>query len=98
MATDPARAEVDRPETIEVEWEGLKLTLPPSPEDWSADALEAFETGKAVAAIRGVFGSAEYDRIRADFAKAHGRELKVRDLSGLLDVIAREYGFGGTGE
>lgn len=95
---DPTRVEVEKPETIEVEWEGLTLTLPATAEDWSVDALEAFENGKAVAAIRGVFGTGAYDKLRTDFEKTHGRDLKVRDLSGLLDVIAREYGFAGSGE
>lgn len=95
MADEPSAAEREAEgaaSPLTIEWEGFTLVVPPAVEDWDADAVEAFEKGQAVTAVRGVLGSKAYDQLRADFLKKNGRKLAVRDLGSLGDVIAATYG------
>lgn len=101
--SDPDKPAVQREaedvdETTVVEWRDLKLTLPASLDLWDTDTLEAFEKGQAVTAVRGLVGSKEYDKLRADFQKLHGRKIQARDLNQLGDVIAETYGLERQGE
>lgn len=104
MAPRPnaARAEVvdvlESDGTKIVEWAGLQVRLPGSADDWDPDALEAFETGKAVTAVRALLGSAKYETLKRDFTSTHGRRPVMRDMGELLVSIAQVYGFGGAGE
>lgn len=94
---DPVENEVTGDQVV-VEWEGLRLELPPTPDDWDPDTLEAFETGKAMTAIRSLLGSTDYEQARRDWAKANGSKMKVRDLGRLMEAIAEAYGFDTAGE
>jgi hypothetical protein len=89
---DAARNEVDEPTEITVEWRGEKLTLPATLDDAPLEVLELFEKGKAVGAMRGILGDRQLDRLTEKLG------LKVRDFSDLADVVAREMGFGSSGE
>lgn len=85
-------------ESVTVDWEGLHLELPPTPDDWDPDTLEAFEGGKAMTAIRSLLGSDTYEQARKTWAKANGRKMTVGDLGRLFEAIASAYGFGEAGE
>lgn len=95
--SDAAQAEVTG-EHIVVEWEGLTLELPPTPDEWDPDTLEAFETGKAMSAIRSLLGSDTYESSRKAWAKTNGRKMTVGDLGRLMEAIAEAYGFDTAGE
>lgn len=95
MADEPSAAEREAEgaaSPLTIEWEGFTLVVPAAVEDWSADALEAFEKGQAVTALRGVLGSKAYDVLREGFQEKHGRKLAVRELGSLGDLIAATYG------
>jgi len=97
--TPPApKVEAEGEQTITIYWEGAAIALPATVDDWDVDVLEAFETGKAVSALRRLFGSKRYDQLLADFRSVHGRPAKLRDLTALVEQIAEAYGFEGSGE
>ncbi|HLT70273.1 MAG TPA: hypothetical protein VKZ72_08910, partial [Acidimicrobiales bacterium] len=52
------RAEVEQPPTttITVDWDGVAVEIPAAIEDWDVEALEAFETGRAIRALRLLLG------------------------------------------
>ena len=47
----PAQIEAEGDETVTVDWDGVPVTVPASAEDLDLDAIEAFETGKAVTEV-----------------------------------------------
>lgn len=91
-------AEARGDDTVEIEWEGLSLTIPASIEDWDLEVMEAFESGQLTVALRGLLGERGYAGIKAAFRDRHGRGIKVGDVRSLGDVIADTYGFDGPGE
>lgn len=95
--TDAIQHEVTGDQVV-VEWEGLTLELPPTPDDWDPDTLEAFEAGKAMTAIRSLLGSKSYDEARKAWAKANARKMTVGDLGRLMEAVAVAYGFDTAGE
>lgn len=92
----PARLEAIGDDMV-VTWFGQAITLPPSVEDWDPDVLEAFETGKAISALRSLLGD-QYEAARRRFLKDQGRKATVGDLTSLVDAIAQSYGFTDSGE
>lgn len=93
-----AQLEAEGSETVDIEYEGITFTIAASMDDWDLDTLEAFETGKGVAMIRGVLGVEGLAETRKTFAKAHGRKMRVKDLRELGDVIAQAMGLESAGE
>lgn len=94
------RAEVEQPPatTITVDWDGVAVAIPAAIEDWDVEALEAFETGRAIRALRLLLGDEQHERILAAWAQRTGRRAKLGDLVRLFDGIARAYGFSDAGE
>jgi hypothetical protein len=98
MSDIPAvQAEAEDATTITVDWLGVPVVLPAKPDDWDLDAMEAFEQGKAVTAVRGVLGKGYESTVEA-FKKTHGRKPQVRDLESLMQGFAEAYGFESPGE
>lgn len=98
--TDPipaVQAEAQNVSTIDVDWDGVSVTLPAKPDDWELDTLEAFEQGKAATAVRGVLGKS-YNRVITDYKARHGRPPKVSDLESFMQTFAKAYGFEDAGE
>lgn len=93
----PAQREAEGTETVTVDWDGVPVTVPGSVENLDLDALDAFESGKAVAAIKAMVGPKAYDKLRADYQKANGRKPVVGDLGRLMDAVAAAYGFDNSG-
>lgn len=89
----PAQTEANADEFVDVDWDGVTVTVPASPEQMDLDALEAFEGGKAIAALRAMIGSKGYDDLRKRYEKKHGRKPVVGDLGRLMEAIAATYGF-----
>jgi len=81
-----AERESEAPTEVNVEWRGQEFTIPPTLDDCSLDTLEAFENGKAVAAVRGILG----DKAFSSFKRKH--KPNVRDFSEFSEVIARAMG------
>lgn len=94
----PPQAEVEAVESISVDWDGLQVTAPASVEDWDPDAVEAFESGKVIGALRGLLGSDTYDALRDAWSRRHGRRPVMRDLTRLFEALAQAYGFTDLGE
>lgn len=85
----PAESEAtEQPSTIQ--WRGLTFTVPPS-DDWSVEALRAFEDGRAATAVSLVVGKAEWAAFEAT-------RPKIRDFKALADEFARVAGFEDSGE
>src|SRR5690606_3916745 len=81
------RAEVEQPPatTITVDWDGVAVEIPAAIEDWDVEALEAFETGRAIRALRLLLGDEQHERILAAWAQRTGRRAKLGDLVRLFD-------------
>lgn len=96
---DPVKTEATTSDgdTIDVDWEGITVTVPATADDWDPDVLEAFENGKAIAAVKGLLGVDTYERVRRQFRKTHGRKMVVRDLNDLMETVAAVYGFESAG-
>ena len=96
---DPVKTEATSVDgdTIDVDWEGITITVPATADDWDPDVLEAFENGKAIAAVKGLLGVDTYERVRRQFRNTHGRKMVVRDLNDLMEKVAEVYGFESAG-
>jgi len=81
-----AQIEAEAPTEVTVEWRGQEFTIPATLDDCSVDTLEAFENGKATAAIRGILGDKAYSSLK----RKH--KLNVRDFSEFSEIIARAMG------
>lgn len=81
-----AQREAENAETVVVTHADLKFTIAADVADWDVDALEAFEDGKAAAAVRAVLGPQQW----AEFKKT---KPKTRDLAAVSDAIASAMGF-----
>lgn len=90
--SDAVQAEATGQETVDIDWDGVTVTLPAKPDDWDLEALEAFEQGKPATAARGVLGD-QYDATVRAYKAKHGRGPKVRDLETLMQAFATAYGF-----
>lgn len=94
----PVQREATAEATIDVEWEGMTLSIPTDADEWDVDAIEAFERGQAISLLRAMFTSAVYDQMKVTFQRNHGRTLKLKDLTGLMDAMATAAGFDNAGE
>lgn len=96
---DPVKTEATSADgdTVDIEWDGTTITVPATADDWDPDVLEAFEDGKAIAAVKGLLGADTYTRLRRDFQRRHGRKMVVRDLNDLMEKVAAVYGFDTAG-
>ncbi len=74
-----------------IEWRGLSLTFTDDAQDWSLEALEAFEEGKSVVALRELLGTKQWAEVKA-------KRPKGRDLGELMDTVAEAAGFTDSGE
>ena len=97
--SDPTPAQVEATTgSIDVEWEGMTLTVLTDTNEWPVDALEAFELGHAISLLRAMFTSDVYEAMKATFQRNHGRSLRLKDLNGLTEAMANAAGFDTTGE
>ena len=95
---DPSASVELAPGTALLVWRGVAVTVPAELDDLDPDAIEALENGKAITALRLIFGSKEYDGLRDEFEKQHGFRPKVRDLTELTDQVGEHFGFENAGE
>lgn len=93
----PAQREAEGAETVTVDWDGVPVTIPGSPDAMDLDALEAFESGKAVSAIKAMVGPKAFNQLRVEYQKANGRKPVVGDLGRLMEAVAVAYGFDTSG-
>jgi len=91
-AKSAAQAEAEGDETLDVEWQGYTFTIPAQIDEWSGDALEAFEGGKAITAVRELVGSSRLDAVKREYRKQHGRAMRVKDYGEIVDAVAKRYG------
>ncbi|GAA1470232.1 hypothetical protein NE857_05545 [Nocardiopsis exhalans] len=70
---------------------GSEYLLPASSDQWPLAALEGFEEGKIVAALRSLLGPEQWARL-----KEAGATLS--DLNTLAEQVATAYGFESAGE
>lgn len=81
-----AESEVTGNSEHTVTWRDLTLTFSDDAQDWSVDAIEAFEQGKSVTALRELLGEKQWGEVRK-------LKPKGRDVADLMDVIAQAAGF-----
>jgi hypothetical protein len=91
MADDPIRDEAEGIELASIDWRGETLYVPADPDEWTLDAIEAFESGKQLEFARALLTP-------ADFAKMRAVTPKVRDFKEFMDLLAQRLGFGDAGE
>ncbi|MGW5876710.1 hypothetical protein ACWFMI_09215 [Nocardiopsis terrae] len=70
---------------------GAEYLLPAGSEEWPLAALEGFEEGKIVAALRALLGPEQWSRLK-------GTGATLSDLNTLAEQIAAAYGFETPGE
>ncbi|AXH50478.1 tail assembly chaperone [Gordonia phage Ruthy] len=90
-ASSAVEAEAIGADTITVEYEGHRYTVPASVEDWSIDTLEAAENGAPTGVLRGVLGDDQYAVFKT-------RHPKVRNLKEMSQKVANVSGFNETGK
>jgi hypothetical protein len=83
------RSDQDKPKVVH--FKGKRFKLPGDPGDWDLESLEAFEAGQAATACKGILGQASWAEIKRLGAK-------TRDLEGIVQQIAKAYGFSAVGE
>lgn len=71
--------------------DGAEYVLPASSDQWPLAALEGFEEGKIVAALRSLLGPQQWARLKESGAT-------LSDLNTLAEQIAGVYGFESPGE
>lgn len=88
-----AEAEVEQAEQTHatVTHNGLEFTIPLSRMDWTVDAIEALEDGKAATIIRELVQPAQWAAFKA--TRPTGR-----DLAKVSNLIAVKLGFADVGE
>lgn len=89
--SDATKAEATDEPTVSVKWRELSFDVPRDREEWSFDAVLAFEDGKAFVAIRELLTP-------DDFAEFRALKPKAKDAAALLDSIADAMGFKDSGE
>lgn len=85
-------ADVEKAETVEIEWRGLTLVLPSSIEDCDVSVLEAIEDNKVARVVRGLLGDKQWSEIRS------AQLATVGDLGDLAEIIVKALGFTSSGE
>ena len=98
MTDTPAKAEADQVETHTIEWDGPTVTIPADPDDWDVEVLEYMEQGRGINALKKLIGDRNYEQMKRQWTKDHGRSPKMRDIAPLLEAIAQTYGFESLGE
>lgn len=93
-----AKAETEPNATVTVEWEGIKLKIPATTADLDPDWVEAMENGKAITAMRALFGNAGYEGARNAFERKYKRRPTMKDIDSLAEVVAVHFGFSSAGE
>ena len=84
-ASTPAKAEAFS-EPITFEYADVEYEIPAS-DDWSIDALEALDTGKAISAVRELLGTVQWRTFRSKHSTA-------RELGELSEALAKAAGLG----
>ncbi|RKS07577.1 hypothetical protein DFP74_3255 [Nocardiopsis sp. Huas11] len=82
---------VDRTEPKALTLAGVEYRVPASSEEWPLAALEGFEEGKVVAALRALLGPDQWAGLKESGAT-------LGDLNALAEQIASVYGFQSPGE
>lgn len=73
-------------ETVSVEFDGETYVIPADPLDWELPTTEAFEQGKAITAIRGLFGPQQYRQLMS-------KGYRNRQFQELFNLLAEAGGF-----
>lgn len=79
------------PEPKRLSLNGVEYLLPATSDQWPLAALEGFEEGKIVAAVRSLLGAEQWQRLKDTGAT-------LGDLNALAEQIAAVYGFRSPGE
>lgn len=79
------------PEPKRLTLAGVEYLLPATSDQWPLAALEGFEEGKIVAAVRSLLGPEQWNRLKDTGAT-------LADLNVLAEKIASVYGFQSPGE
>lgn len=72
--------------TATFDYDGVTYTVPDA-DEWSLDALEAYEDGKVATLIREILGSAQWATFKS-------KPRKIADLNGLFEAAQEALGAG----
>lgn len=78
-------------EHLTIDFEGKLYSFPADPLDWPTRAVQAFEEGKAVTAIKALIGEKRCNQVGID-------DWPLRKTTALFDLFAQESGLGDAGE
>ena len=92
-AKPAAQIEAERDKTTTITWRDVEFTLPATMDDCPLDAIEALESGKIAAGMRGILGNKEYAKFKAIKPAPNFGALKE-----FSDIVARAMGVETAGE
>ena len=87
----PAQREAEGVETVEFTFDGHDFSLPADPLDWPSSAVEAFEDGKTIRAVKSILGERRYEKLGIG-------SWPLRKTTALFEEFARLAGFDDAGE
>lgn len=82
--------EAEGDDTIDIEFRGATYTVAADQDDWTLEAMEAFEQNQMFAGVRALLGPRQWERFKA----RHNNRRAFREF---LDEIADIFGFGDAG-
>ncbi|MGV8972251.1 MAG: hypothetical protein ACOH10_08000 [Rhodoglobus sp.] len=85
----PVQAEAEGVEMIDVEWHGHVYAVPADADDWSVEAMMAFESGLNAHGLQAILKPADWKTLMAT-------SPRKRDLMDLFDTMAKALGLDGA--
>lgn len=89
-ARPQVQREAEGDDTISIEYRNHTYIVSADQDDWTIDALEAFERNHVIAGVRELLGPEQW-------AKFKSRHNNRRAFRGFLDEVSEVFGFGTTG-
>lgn len=87
----PAELEASDATTVDVEFNGVTVTMPASLDDADGDVIDAIDDMKLSHALKGLMSDDDWKRFKAT-------KPTVKQYAALFDAYAAKIGLGGTGE
>lgn len=85
-----AQVEAEGVQTIDVEWRGHTFTVPADADDWTVEAMMAFEEGLNAHGLKAILEPAAWAELMAT-------KPRKRDLMDLFDAMAKALGMDSSG-
>lgn len=86
-----AQAEAEGVEMIDIEWRSQTFTVPADSDDWTVEAMMAFESGLNAHGMQAILGAAQWAGLMAT-------SPRKRDLVDLFATMSKALGLAQPGE